>query len=155
MARKPALVTKFALEQNCSAHWNAFIELLSTPEHEDLSAVQRAAYLVLRYESEVQNGGHLQYLTNCSLSQVHEAAIALRHMHGGSTYGRVLEQALIRWRSATRLSPANTLEFVAIALEGEFEDLDDAFHACQAETPLVKVLERYFAAHEPDFIVRE
>ena len=68
-------------------------------------------------------------------------------------HARVLEQALTRWRSAARLRPADALEYVAVALEAEFDDLDTAFHDC--EVTLIQVLRRHFVEHEGNFIVRE
>jgi hypothetical protein len=46
--------------------WNAFIDLVATEDATRLTATQRAAQLAFWYDSEVQNGGHLQYaVTPC------------------------------------------------------------------------------------------
>ena len=152
MADNRILVTKAALRENDHADWNAFIQLLALTDYNELAPQQRAAHLVFWYESEVQNGGHLQYFTNHSYERSEEALRSLVEL-GASGHARVLEQALTRWRSAARLRPADVLEYVAVALEAEFDDLDTAFHDC--EVTLMQVLQRHFVEHEGNFIVRE
>jgi hypothetical protein len=44
--------------------WNAYVDLLAMEDYHDLVEQQRPAHLVFWYESEVQNGGHLQYFEN-------------------------------------------------------------------------------------------
>src|SRR5260370_37331532 len=44
--------------------WNAYVRLLAGERYEDLSPEQRPAHLVFWYESEVKNGGHLQFFEN-------------------------------------------------------------------------------------------
>jgi hypothetical protein len=152
MADNRILVTKAALQENDQADWNAFIQLLALTDYDELAPQQRAAHLVFWYESEVQNGGHLQYFTNNSYERSEEALRSLVELGAGG-HARVLEQALTRWRSAARLRPADAMEYVAVALEAEFDDLDTAFHNC--EVTLMQVLQRHFVEHEGNFIVRE
>lgn len=120
-------------------------------DYDDLVPSQRPAHLVFWYESEMQNGGHLQYFTN--RSEGGEETIRSLGVLGADAQAQVLEKALARWRSAARLPPADAQEYVAIALENELEDLDRAFHECPIQ--LLDVLKRHFAEHEADFIVRE
>jgi len=146
------VVTKKALEENSGAAWNAFIQLLAMTDYEALVPSQRPAHLVFWYESEVQNGGHLQYFTN-GHDERGEKTIESLGALGAEAQAQVLVSALARWRSAARLPPADAQEYEAIALENELEDLDRAFHACPIQ--LLDVLMRHFAEHEADFIVRE
>ena len=152
MTPKRLPVTKKALEENAGAAWNAFIELVATTSYEDLTPAQRPAHLVFWYESEVQNGGHLQYFTNRGDERGDETIQSLRAL-GADAQARVLGQALASWRSAVRPVPADADEYVAIALGGEFDDLDKAFHECPIQ--LIDALKRYFAHHESDFIARQ
>lgn len=57
---KVRTLMKQELEHSPWLVWNAFVDLLATEKYEDLSPEQRPAHLVFWYESEVQNGGHMQ-----------------------------------------------------------------------------------------------
>ncbi len=59
-------LTKSDVEEKPYCIWNAFVELLASHDYNELSPRQRAAHLVFWYESEVQNGGHLQFSENRS-----------------------------------------------------------------------------------------
>jgi Domain of unknown function (DUF4375) len=152
MASKRVVVTKAALKENSRADWNAFVHLLATTDYGNLTALQRSAHLVFWYESEVQNGGHLQFFTNQPYERAKETILSLNVL-GAPDHAQVLEQALARWSVAARLPPADFVEYSAVALEMEFEDLDRAFHDCRV--PLTNALERHFAEHEEGYIVRE
>jgi hypothetical protein len=151
MPSKRAVVTKAALSQNSHADWNAFVDLLATA-YDDLAPGQRQAHLVFWYESEVQNGGHLQFFLNQSHDRAKETVLALDAL-GAPEHAQVLEQAVARWSGAARLPPADAMEYSAVASEMEFEDLDRAFHDCRV--PLVETLRRHFMEHEGDYIIRE
>jgi hypothetical protein len=89
MADNRILVTKAALRENDHADWNAFIQLLALTDYDELAPQQRAAHLVFWYESEVQNGGHLQYSPITLMSEVrrrsdHSSNSARAAMHGYS-----------------------------------------------------------------------
>jgi len=152
MPSKRAVVTKAALKQNSHADWNAFIDLLAMTEYDDLASEQRQAHLVFWYESEVQNGGHLQFFLNQGHDRAEETALSLNAL-GASEHAQVLEQATARWRGAARLAPADAMEYSAVASEMEFEDLDRAFHDCPV--PLVEILRRHLVEHDSDYIIRE
>jgi hypothetical protein len=132
--------------------WNAFVDLLATIEHKELSARQRLAQLVFWYEAEIQNGGHLQFFWNCGPDRGSETSESLRAL-GAHEHALVLKQALERWNAVARLAPADTMEYAAIAAEREFDDLDRAFHDCRP--PLIDVLRRHLAENETEYIVRE
>jgi hypothetical protein len=61
---KTRTLTNGEVEREPYRVWNAYVDLLAVEDHRDLVPEQRAAYLVFWYESEVQNGGHLQYFEN-------------------------------------------------------------------------------------------
>src|SRR5258708_36997768 len=62
---------------------NAYVRLLAGERYEDLSPEQRPAHLVFWYESEVQNGGHLQYFENPGTEHLSATPEALRRPGGG------------------------------------------------------------------------
>lgn len=57
-------LSRAMLSQKPYEVWNAFVDLLAMENYTDLDEVQRAAHLCFWYDSEVQNGGHLQYFAN-------------------------------------------------------------------------------------------
>lgn len=123
---KRAVVTKADLKANRHAVWNAFIDLIATSFEHELTPLQRSAQLVFRYESEVQNGGHLQFFTNGTGEDADETITALDAL-GASAQARVLEQAVARWNSAPRLPAVSLSDYSAMESKHEFLDLDDAF----------------------------
>jgi hypothetical protein len=121
-------------------------------DYADLTPSQRPAQLVFWYESEVQNGGHLQYFINRGDDHSEETIQAL-HSLGARGQARVLAQAVALWRSAHREASVDAEVYVEEALEDEFGDLDKAFHACPEN--LASVLQRHLAVNEPEFIARD
>jgi len=121
-------------------------------DYRELAPRQRAAHLVFWYESEMQNGGHLQFFTNQSGARAEETVSALEAI-GAPAHAVVLTRALARWQACEHLPPADSEEFVARALEPEFVELDSAFHNC--EMTLITVLQRHLAQFEAEYIVRE
>ena len=109
--------------------WNAFVNLLWTERFEDLSPEQRPAQLVIKYEGEVQNGGHLQYFENGRGEYLDETISALGII-GASCQQQVLREAAALWRIRARPRIQTAQQFCDTALEGEFSELDDRFHAC-------------------------
>lgn len=81
--------------------WNAFVDILSVEDYDDLSPTQRVPHLVLTYDSEVQNGGHAQYFDNQGHSTAAETITALRTM-GLECLAAVLTAALDRSLASMR-----------------------------------------------------
>lgn len=141
--------------------WNAFIDILSAEDYDDLSPGQTIPHLVFWYDAEVQNGGHGQYFDNRGLSKVGETVEALRTMDLGCQ-ADVLTAALERRRASTRSQsdapPASgSLRRIVkwlLATKSKavgFSDPNDAaYHRCSPT--IVDALERYLAAHEAEFV---
>ena len=123
--------------------WNAFIDLISMEEEKDLTPIQRTAHLAFWYESEVENGGHLQYFLNSAGGRAEAAIPALRAL-GAAAQADLLEAALKEWSAAER--PDEEDEEVDETLG----DLDERFSAC--EPSITELLERYLDQHEAEFI---
>jgi hypothetical protein len=128
--------------------WNAFVELVARDPADLASLEQRSASLVFRYESEVQNGGHLQYLSNRGLIEAREAVAALRDLDA-PRHAANLEAALASLPADTTSDPVLVDEYVAIVLEDRYSEADEMF--AQLE-PLAAVLERYLEANVSAFI---
>ena len=132
--------------------WNAFIDILALEKPDVLSDVQQIAQNAFCYDSEVQNGGHLQFFENERIERA-EAIFRSLHAIGASCQARVLEAAISRWRRVNRESPQSVEDYVKLALEGEFSDLDAQFYDC---IPTMRqFLERYLDQNETEFIEYE
>jgi Domain of unknown function (DUF4375) len=129
--------------------WNAFVNLLATEDYKDLDEVQRTAHLCFWYDSEVQNGGHLQYFENRGTSLLNETLAALRLL-GAESQRSVLEAAALAF-SGTRRERINTVEeYVLVALRAEFAASDSAYYACSP--PIQKLLADYFEKNKSHFV---
>jgi hypothetical protein len=73
--------------------WNGFVELLALSRPEELTPEQRPAQLVFWYQSEVLNGGHLQYVVNRGSAEAREAIGALESF-GATEHARLLAEAV-------------------------------------------------------------
>jgi hypothetical protein len=71
--------------------WNTFVELMVDEEFESLNDIQRVAYLCFWYDSEVQNGGHLQYFENRGIDMLAESILALKKKNYQSNPKRKLK----------------------------------------------------------------
>ena len=146
---KPAKITREQLAAGSYVVWNEFVQLLAFAKWEELTPVQRPAFLAFWYEHEVQNGGHYQYFQNRGIGELDELIPALRAISAHS-HADVAAQA----QELIALGPpkvAHTVEeFVDGAREGTFDDLDAAFHECSPT--IVEALEAYLREHEGDFV---
>ncbi|SRR6266542_1008503 len=99
--------------------WNAFVDLVAMEEYASLSDVQRQGHLVFWYESEVQNGGHLQFFVNRGTDLLEETLASL-DATGLRCQVAVLRRAADGWLMAERQAPESVEEYVEVALEAEF-----------------------------------
>ena len=127
-------LTKAQVEARPYEVWNAFVNLLWMERYEDLSPEQRPAQLVIKYEGEVQNGGHLQYFENGRGEHLDETISALGLL-GATSQQQVLREAAALWKSRARPRVQTAQEFCETALEGEFSELDRRFYDCTPSLP--------------------
>jgi len=130
--------------------WNAYVDILATEKYEILSPIQRPAFLVFRYESEVQNGGHFQFFANQGTEYVVETVDALRQL-GAICQMDILREANELFVSKPRQEIETIDEFCKNALEGEFSSLDTRFYACSPS--LQECLESYLNKHISSFVL--
>ena len=117
--------------------WNAFVDLLSSVHYEELTPVQRVAYLAFCYDSEVKSGGHLRYFRNHGTDRLEETLAALGRLGAVGQQG-VLERAGWAW------GPESS---------EELDRLDHDYHGCHQDIPAR--LETWLEGHLDDFIVFE
>lgn len=141
-------LTKQEVEASPYRIWNEYVQILAS-DYDVLAPVQRPAHLVFRYESEVQNGGHLQFFENVGTEKLQEtiAALEILQAHCQKT---VLSEAGQLYLGSARSHPKPVEEFIAAALEGEFSRFDSRFHECSPS--LQMCLEQYLDHHQDHFI---
>ncbi|KAB2648201.1 MAG: DUF4375 domain-containing protein [Verrucomicrobia bacterium] len=132
--------------------WNAFIGLLANERYDDLAPEQRPAHLVFRYESEVQNGGHLQYFENRRGDHLDETIAALGIL-GATEQQEILRQAAVLWRRQLRPRIQTVEDFCDAALDGEYSDLDSRFYACSSS--IHDYLQSHLDRHQSNYVLVE
>jgi hypothetical protein len=113
--------------------WNAFVDLLASASHDELTAVQRVAYLAFHYDAEVTSGGHARFLQHAGAARLDETVSALATL-GAVAQGDVLRRA-------------------GHAASTELARLDDEFHRCRPEIHVL--LQGWLERHQEQFIVVE
>jgi len=146
-----ATVTVAGKDANQSPHliWNAFVELLASYGYAELYVEQRPAYLVFWYDSEVLNGGHLQYFQNREIETLEETIAALGLL-GAPCQQQVLRDAGALFLRHPRKEIRTLEEYAATALQGEFSALDQRFYNCSPS--LQECLERHLKEHQSRFV---
>ena len=123
--------------------WNRFLDLISDSRAAS-DPIRTSAHFAFLYESQVQNGGHLQYFENATIDQLKATTISLQLL-GASCQHEVLQEAQRAYFGKPRKRPETAQEYVALALEGEFDEYDMRFHACSPN--LIEVLQAYLETH--------
>jgi hypothetical protein len=136
------------VERNPYLIWNSFIGLIAT-DYDELEPSQRFLHLVFVYESEVQNGGHLQYFENFGTIHLADTLEALIQV-GAACQSSVLQGAGKQYLSRPRRGFKCKEEYVAAALEDEFGPFDIRFHRCLPD--LIECLEAELKRNQDRFI---
>jgi hypothetical protein len=142
-------VTRLTLEQRPYEAWNAFVDLVASESYDELNEVQRVAHLCFWYESEVQNGGHLQYFENRGVTLLNETLNALGIL-GGACQHEVLLAAGRVFTSKRRNRIETAAEYVTTALANEFGPYDSAFYQCKPG--IEELLANYLEQNRSQFI---
>ena len=141
-------VSKEDVNKTAQLTWNAFVELLIGTTYDQLEPVQQLAYLVFWYDTEVKNGGHLQYFQHRGTAQLDETLLALERI--GAAAQRVV---LIKAAQSRLVDHAKAISRADVATQNgavDLDSLDSEFHACQPELPLL--LEAYLQQNFEAFI---
>jgi hypothetical protein len=149
---KQQVLKRSEIEANPHCVWNAYIDLLSSGSLEECTDVQRPPRMVFVYESEVQNGGHLQYFENQRTVHLKKTIESLGII-GAPCQQEVLREAGNLFVSIERPKITTAEEYVEAAREDEFSELDFRFHCCSPS--LMEILEAYLQKHLSSFILVE
>ena len=142
-------LSRAALEHKPYEAWNAYVNLLAKENYEDLDEVQRIAHLCFGTDSEVQNGGHLQYFENRGAVFLDETLAALVVL-GAECQRAVLETAGRLFSTKPRDQIETVEDYVAAAHGSEYAASDSAYHACKPA--IQKLLADYFERNKSHFI---
>ena len=129
--------------------WNAFVDLVTMEKECNLSEIQMHGKRAFDYDSEIQNGGHLQYFENYKHkdhNQVIESLLELNEIKQAN----LLEQALAIYNKKERPIIKDSIEYSKIALEGEFDELDLQYY--KENPPLTEFMEEYIHIHSNQFV---
>ncbi|QCR31148.1 DUF4375 domain-containing protein [Lysinibacillus sp. SGAir0095] len=145
-------ITKEMLNENPYEKWNQFIDLLAMEEYRDLTDIQKVAHLCFWYDSEVQNGGHLQYFLNRGTKLVQQSLDALKTI-GANAQAHILTKAANTFNTMERARIDSVDEFIEVEEEGKFLELDLEYY--QIEHTINDLLEQYLEKYETEFILVE
>ena len=125
-------LTQSQIEADPYRLWNDFVGIIAD-EASVADPIQEPAHLVFVYESEVQNGGHLQFFENGHGTHVQQTIASLHHL-GAHCQAKILEDAGGLWVTEDRGPELSREEFVERALERDSlkltKDLEDARRIC-------------------------
>jgi hypothetical protein len=108
------------------------------------------------YDSEVQNGGHLQYFENKGkLFRNREYLLVATTLEalkilGAKEQANILSLASEKYFSQIRKHPQDVNEFCALELEDEFGEYDRRYYNCNPD--MNSFLEKYLQQHLEAFV---
>lgn len=129
--------------------WNSFVDLVSMEQYDDLTPVQKVGSALFWYNSEVQNGGHMQYLVNHGISHLKSTINAFETIENYD-FTPLLKKAITIYNTLDLSSIANVEDYVEMALQDYFSECDQKFH--QIEPSLEDILEEYLRNNQSAFI---
>lgn len=142
-------LTKEQIEKEPWQIWNSFVDLVAMEEYDDLTETQKVASAIFWYHSEVQNGGHMQYLANHGIEHLRETIKALEKI-GNKDFLPLLSEANKIYSSLDLEGIEDVEEYVDIALDNHFGECDDKFY--DIVPTLDEILEKYLYEYQNEFI---
>lgn len=155
------MVTPFELSKAEIANkqylvWNTFISLLTQSDYKDMNDIQRVALLSFWYDSEVQNGGHLQYFENKGKifrnreRLLVNSTLEALNIIGAKEQANILSAAADQYLTQVRKHPLDINEFCVLELEDEFREYDRCYYECSPD--MNSFLEKYLQQHLEAFV---
>ena len=153
---KPILLVRKEVDNKPYLVWNAFIQLITQSKYADLNDIQRVALFAFWYDSEVQNGGHLQYFENKGKrfrNREHlliTTTLEALKILGAKEQANILSAASEKYLSQVRKHPTNIEDFCTLELEDEFGEYDQRYYKCSPD--MNSFLENYLQNHLDKFV---
>ncbi len=138
-----------AIEKEPYIVWNAFVDLLAIEDESKLSEKQKIAQDAFWYDSEIQNGGHLQYFENKRKKDYSGVIKSLKTI-GANKHAKILVNAEKEFKKKNRKIIESKEEYIQIALEGEYDKYDEEYGNLQPE--MNEYLEKYLEENKNEFI---
>ena len=153
---KPIELSKTEVGSRPYLIWNAFIQLLVESRLEELNDMQIVPLFAFWYDSEVQNGGHLQYFENKGKHFRNNENILVNstlkalNILGATQQADIYSTAATKYFSQVRKHPQNVEEFCMLELEDEFGEYDRRYYKCVPD--MSNLLELYLQDHLAEFV---
>ncbi len=158
-------ILKSVVESRSYKKWNSMIDLLFNTEIRDMTQIQKDVYLCLWYDSEVHNGGHIQYFTNHETEYFDETLSALANI--GALRQMEILQSFINLNEKLELEDISSkkefIDRVLIGYDYTFKDEnkeklfeeyivrgDNDYYECNPS--VLDLIEKYFEENEDEFI---
>jgi len=129
--------------------WNSFIDIVAMEAEDDLNEVQIIGQKAFIYDSEIQNGGHMQFFENTKLTNYKPFIDALKNM-SAFEHANILIEAVRIYESKQRNEIKDKYEYSSIALDGEFDKLDFKYYRTKPE--LTELMQSFLKENEDQFI---
>jgi hypothetical protein len=151
----PRILKKCDVEKEPYIVWNTFINIVACGDMTEMSEIQKKASLCFWYESEVQNGGHLQYFENTSIrgmTDYQAVADALKWL-GAKSQSEVLLKAVAIKETEKRGFINSVHDFVTRAKEGQYETLDTEYYRCEPD--IIHLFHDMLEKYQNEFVIVE
>lgn len=129
--------------------WNAFIDIATMEIEGDLNEIQINAQRAFIYDSEIQNGGHLQFFENTKMTDYEPFIDALNQI-SAFEHAKILSEAVETYQSKQRDEIKDKYEYINIALDGEFDKLDKKYY--ESKPDLMEFMENYVKQNVDQFV---
>ena len=150
----PIVIKKSQDEEIEVAMWAAFLEFTVQAKEEELSSVQRIAYITNWYSSELLNGGHLQYIYNIERFK-HEEVISSLEILGAKCQCDVLQKVMDLYIVVKNEIPKDYDGYISWNEKSGYEvqifEYDQQFYQCRPEIE-TELLVKFLKQNEDKFI---
>ncbi|MDQ2746029.1 MAG: DMP19 family protein [Acidobacteriota bacterium] len=132
------------------ALFEEIIPLFFQKDKTELTLIQHKVLVTFIYDSEVLNGGHLQYLQNQGTRNIPQILTFLEET--GAICQKEILNEVFKYVQGNPVIPVETIEqYQARAMQGEFFDFDMAYYKCTPEIG-TELLPQYVNQHLAEFV---
>jgi hypothetical protein len=141
-------LSRLEIDKDPNLLWNRFIAILAQTAPDHPSPAHRRFSLVFWYESEVQNGGHLQFFLNRPQGSAEATVEALQSLRADA-HATVLAKAIEIWNENNLGLIRDAEDYITQAKEGKLESLDGEFYGLRPT--LINLLEAALESNTEEF----
>ena len=142
-------LTQKEVDADSNLIWNTFIDIIGGGEDPSRTPLQEHCHYCFRYDSEVLNGGHLQFFENNGINYAKRVLFALSGL-GLIAPSRILSEALSLAEKHEWPRFENLEEYVEGAREKEFNGFDDAYY--ELKPSVSESLEQVLIRQQSEFV---